>query len=189
MSIGALIKKYRIKAKYTQKQLAEYLSCHPSFISKWETGKTVPTLTNMENLVLELGHEFNKAIRDIPMYASIAYNPNISTAPTKPKLEQRNTCLAQHIKNLHKASSRSLVNNVLYWITEATKDPRSVECFTGEYVLKAAPFCYWGHASIDPNTGHKDSREVYLDLVDHGFSVSIEGQEAPYTWIISWLNS
>ena len=48
MTIQEQLKEFRFKNSLTQKTLSEMLGCRQSQLSKWESGKTVPSRMRME---------------------------------------------------------------------------------------------------------------------------------------------
>ena len=48
MDITRQLKEFRFKNGLTQKKFSEMLSCQQSQLSKWESGKTVPSRMRME---------------------------------------------------------------------------------------------------------------------------------------------
>lgn len=47
---GKRIREFRIGNTFTQRDLAEYFGCTENAVSRWETGKTVPTVDNLLGL-------------------------------------------------------------------------------------------------------------------------------------------
>ena len=55
MSIGENIRKQRLGAGLTQKQLADLLHTSQSMIAQYETGKRIPKIENLSNIAHALG--------------------------------------------------------------------------------------------------------------------------------------
>ena len=54
MEIGTRIRKYRLRGKMTQKELAEIIGVDDSFISVLENGKTVPSISRLLSIAESL---------------------------------------------------------------------------------------------------------------------------------------
>lgn len=60
---GQIIKKRRIELGFTQKELSKLLFVEPKTISKWETGKGYPDLSNLPRLSEVLGLETSMLLK------------------------------------------------------------------------------------------------------------------------------
>ena len=86
--IGQNIKKYRLYNCYTQQQLADFLFVTKQSVSKWEVGKSMPTMDNIIYLCNILNCSPNSLLMDAikyinPLFVSIANETKNVTKDTK----------------------------------------------------------------------------------------------------------
>lgn len=73
------IKELRLKAHYTQQQLADFLVVDKSRISKWENDVTYPS----HDLIEKLAKFFNVSVDYLLRYSEVPYRNNLPTATVK----------------------------------------------------------------------------------------------------------
>mgnify|MGYP000280822971 CR=1 FL=1 len=94
--IGKLIKKIRIKNKLSQKEFADKYGVTPQAVSKWETGKNIPDIAILKEIIQDENIEKEK-IRQIMK----------KIVPTYHEPEEVNTSIKNSRKELgEKAKSK-----------------------------------------------------------------------------------
>ena len=111
-NIGPTIKRYRERWRLTQQELVDYLGIDrsASYISSIETGKTSPTLAELEHL----GRVFRTTAVDLIMEAQGASGP--STATETPE-EQRLAALFQSLPT----ADRELAMDLLQFLADRSR--------------------------------------------------------------------